>query len=147
MVHIVYLTLLPNVAFWFSVFRGFKREHQEENSEKVFFDRTLFIDFPLNFFTQSWKRNKYFVQFLQIIFRRPLMWYWKYSSKKMLKHIKVVTFIAASNYIFKVNNRISNTRLGCEIYSKLSIKSVNFYHILHLVLLFMLFEQVNASAS
>ena len=46
-------SLFPNVAFWFSVFRGFKREHQEENSEKVFFDRTLFIDFPLNFFTQS----------------------------------------------------------------------------------------------
>ena len=50
----------------------------------------------------------------------------------------------AGNYMFKVNNRNSRTR--CEICSKLTIKTperrqwriVNFEHISHLVLLFLL---------
>ena len=47
----------------------------------------------------------------------------------------------ADNYIFKVNN--INTRTKCEICSKLTIKIpaifiVNFEHILHLALVFLL---------
>ena len=57
--------------------------------------------------------------------------------------------IPAGNYIFKVSNR--NTRTRCDICSKLTIKtperhhwrrfgifSVNFEHISHLVLVFLL---------
>ena len=55
--------------------------------------------------------------------------------------------IPADNYIFKVNNR--NTRTKCEICSKLTIKIperrrrsgtfiVNFEHISHLVMVFLL---------
>ena len=39
-------------------------------------------------------------------------------------------------YLFKYNNR--NTRTRCEIYSKLTIKTVNFEHISHHVLVFLL---------
>ena len=55
-----------------------------------------------------------------------------------LKHIN-----PAGNCMFKVNNR--NTRTRCEICSKLTIKTwcygvfiVNFEHISHLVLVFLL---------
>ena len=65
-------------------------------------------------------------------------------------NIRVLTnSIPADNYMFKVNNR--NTRTRCEICSKLTIKtpegrhwrrsgvfSVNFEHILHLALVFLL---------
>ena len=55
------------------------------------------------------------------------------------------TFYPVGNYMFKVNNR--NTRARCEICSKLTIKTperrhgvfiVNFEHISHLVLVFLL---------
>ena len=61
----------------------------------------------------------------------------------------ICNFNPASNYMFKVNNR--NTRTRCEICSKLTIKTperrhwgrsgvfiVNFEHILHLALEFLL---------
>ena len=61
----------------------------------------------------------------------------------------VYFFLAVGNYMFKVNNR--NTRTRCEICSKLTIKTserrhwrrsgvfiVNFEHISHLVLKFLL---------
>ena len=57
--------------------------------------------------------------------------------------------IPVANYMFKVNNR--NTGTGCEVCSKLTVKTpeqrywnrsgvfvVNFEHILHLVLVFLL---------
>ena len=64
--------------------------------------------------------------------------------------IVISTFLdPAGNYMFKVNNR--NTRTKCEICSKLTIKTserrqwrrsgvfiVNFEHISHLVLVFLL---------
>ena len=62
---------------------------------------------------------------------------------------KCTSYIPASYYMFKVNNR--NTRTRCEICSKLTIKTpeqrqwrrfgayiVNFKHILHLALVFLL---------
>ena len=69
------------------------------------------------------------------------------------------TTFQAGNYMFKVNNR--NTTIRCEICSKLTIKTpeprqwscsglfiVNFEHISHLVLVFILIDnlkQVNSS--
>ena len=59
--------------------------------------------------------------------------------------ILITTFYPVGNYMFKVNNR--NTRARCEICSKLTIKTperrhgafiVNFEHISHLVLVFLL---------
>ena len=65
----------------------------------------------------------------------------------MLDHI-LSTVMPVGNYMFTVNNR--NTRTGCEIYSKLTIKTperhhwrhsgvfiVNFKHISHVVLMFL----------
>ena len=68
------------------------------------------------------------------------------ASEFLDSHLKTIT---AGNYMFKVNNR--NTRTRCEICSKLTIKApeqrqwrrsgvfiVNFEHISHLVLVFLL---------
>ena len=66
----------------------------------------------------------------------------------LFSFLPLVSYLAG-NYMFKVNNR--NTRTRCEIYSKLTIKTperclwrrsgvfiVNFEHISHLVLVFLL---------
>ena len=57
-----------------------------------------------------------------------LLWRWK---MRMLK----TGSDPACNCMFKVNNR--NTRIRCEICSKLRIKN-NFEHVSHLVLVFLL---------
>ena len=69
------------------------------------------------------------------------------NLKKSLYSFNPNSSCPAGNYIFKVNNR--NTRTRCEICSKLTIKIperwrrsgtfiVNFEHISHLVLVFLL---------
>ena len=71
------------------------------------------------------------------------------APRKHLSSHKYGTVFPASIYLFKVNNR--NTRARCEICSKLKIKTserrqwrrsgvfiVNFEHILHLALVFLL---------
>ena len=74
----------------------------------------------------------------------------KFIECEFIKHEqKAGIALPAGNYMFKVNNRNTSTR--CEIYSKLTIKTaerrqwrrfavfiVNFEHISHLVLLFLL---------
>ena len=62
------------------------------------------------------------------------------AGKELLMIIFFLRFLLrhpAFNYIFKVNNR--NTSIRCEICSKLTIKTVNFEHISHFVLVFLLF--------
>ena len=67
----------------------------------------------------------------------------------MLENVLYQTPIPANIYLYKINNR--NTRKRCEICSKLTIKTperrqwrrsgvfiVNFEHILHLILVFLL---------
>ena len=70
-----------------------------------------------------------------------IFWYIQVNTFKVYK----VTVHPAGNYMFKVNNR--NTRAKCEICPKLTIKTqerrssvffVNFEHISHLVLVFLL---------
>ena len=57
-------------------------------------------------------------------------------------HLRLWNNIPAGNYMFKVNN--TNARIRCEICSELTIKIperrhiVNFKHISHLVLVFLL---------
>ena len=70
-------------------------------------------------------------------------------GKSTVLHIDLKCIVPAGIYMFKVNNR--NTRTRCEICSKLTIKTpepghwrrsgvfiVNFKHISHLVLVFLL---------
>ena len=71
------------------------------------------------------------------------------ENTQFLPILVISYFCPAGKYMFKVNNR--NTRAGCEICSKLTIKTpgrrhwrrsgvfiVNFEHISHLVLVFLL---------
>ena len=57
------------------------------------------------------------------------------SGANMGYRVKSQIF-SAGIYLFKYNNR--NTRTRCEICSKLTIKTVNFEHISHHVLVFLL---------
>ena len=72
-----------------------------------------------------------------------------FLSKQNLSSLPLLRYYPVGNYILKVNNR--NTRARCEICSKLTIKTperdywrrsgvfiVNFEHISHLVLVFLL---------
>ena len=74
---------------------------------------------------------------------------WLFFTTSFIKHASPERFYLSGNYMFKVNNR--NIRARCEICSKLTIKTaerrqwrrsgvsiLNFEHISHLVLVFLL---------
>ena len=76
-------------------------------------------------------------------------WISRYGThEKLSRNLGLSSYNPVGNYMFKVNNR--NTRARCEICSKLTIKTperrywcsgvfiVNFEHILHVVLVFLL---------
>ena len=70
----------------------------------------------------------------------PLTHWLSVTGQKMAKIDETVFPVTAGNCMFKVNNR--NLRTKCEICSKLIIKTgvfiVDFEHISHLVLVFLL---------
>ena len=91
--------------------------------------------------------NIYFIH-TRIAWKNFSIWIYNvFFCPKNLKLYIAVTFLGnslAGNYMFKVNNK--NARTRCEISSKLTIKIpvsfwyfiVNFEHISHLVLVFLL---------
>ena len=105
--------------------------------QNMLFCENILCQYQFNF-------HKPFKQYCLVSFS-----YFLFHLTLSTKHLTLTNAFPASIYLFKVNNR--NTRTRCEICSKLTIKTperrqrcrysvfiVNFEHISHLVLVFLL---------
>ena len=99
-------------------------------------------------FEQCLKRNLHLSHWAIIVYPKIDIIYCIAANLKISKII-IGYYLKAGNYMFKVNNR--NTRERCEICSRLTIKTsrqrqwrrsgvfiINFEHISHLILVFLL---------